>query len=198
MRDAGNVVFAEVITLPNGMSKGCGIVEYSSQDEARKAIDTLNETELMGRTVFVREDREDEARFGQPASPFSRGGAPIPMGRGGFMGGRGGMMGGPPGFGGGGYGRGGGGMGMGMGGGSTQIFLNNLSFEVGWQDLKDLIRSAGATPVRADVIMGPDGRPKGSGQVTVADPQEAQVVIANLNGYNWNGRTLEVKYVSLR
>ena len=31
------------------------IVEYSTTEEARKAIETLNETQLNGRTVFVRE-----------------------------------------------------------------------------------------------------------------------------------------------
>jgi RNA recognition motif-containing protein len=43
---------------PDGRSKGCGIVEFTSPDEAQRAIAELNDTELMGRMVFVREDRE--------------------------------------------------------------------------------------------------------------------------------------------
>ena len=43
-----------------GRSKGCGLVEYASQEEAAKAIAELNSTELEGRLIFVREDREPE------------------------------------------------------------------------------------------------------------------------------------------
>jgi RNA recognition motif-containing protein len=42
----------------DGRSKGCGIVEFATPDEAQRAITELNDTELMGRMVFVREDRE--------------------------------------------------------------------------------------------------------------------------------------------
>ena len=58
MREAGEVIHAEVITEPNGRSKGCGIVEYATADEARQAIATLSDTDLKGRMIFVREDRE--------------------------------------------------------------------------------------------------------------------------------------------
>jgi RNA recognition motif-containing protein len=37
---------------------GCGIVEYSNPGEAQTAINNLNDRDLMGRQVFVREDRE--------------------------------------------------------------------------------------------------------------------------------------------
>ncbi|EKX39611.1 hypothetical protein GUITHDRAFT_160003 [Guillardia theta CCMP2712] len=58
MRTAGNVLHADVMTGPDGRSKGCGLVEFSSPEEAVRAIQELNETELMGRMIFVREDRE--------------------------------------------------------------------------------------------------------------------------------------------
>ena len=54
---AGNVIRADVMTEPNGRSKGCGIVEFSTIDEARFAMDRLNNTELRGRLIFIREDR---------------------------------------------------------------------------------------------------------------------------------------------
>lgn len=66
MRQAGNVLFCDVLAepgTPNG-SKGCGIVEYSSPSEARHAIRSLSESTLCGRTIFVREDREEAPRFG--------------------------------------------------------------------------------------------------------------------------------------
>lgn len=49
-----------VLELANGRSKGCGLVEYSTEEEAALAISELNNTELEGRLIFVREDREPE------------------------------------------------------------------------------------------------------------------------------------------
>lgn len=63
---AGEVVRADVLTLPSGRSKGCGIVEYSTSEEAQKAIEQLSNVDLNGRPVFVREDREAEAKTGAP------------------------------------------------------------------------------------------------------------------------------------
>jgi len=52
------VTHAEVISYPNGRSKGCGLVEFKSASEAEKAIKELNNTELGTRKIFIREDRE--------------------------------------------------------------------------------------------------------------------------------------------
>lgn len=57
MREAGNVVRADVLQGPDGRSKGCGIVEYEHPKDARRALEELNERELNGRTVYVQEDR---------------------------------------------------------------------------------------------------------------------------------------------
>jgi RNA recognition motif-containing protein len=58
MRTAGDVLRAEVMTMNYGRSKGCGIVEYVSMDGATRSIVELNDSELNGRQIFVREDRE--------------------------------------------------------------------------------------------------------------------------------------------
>ncbi|KAI7291827.1 RNA-binding domain-containing protein [Hortaea werneckii] len=178
MRKAGEVIFADVLLLPNGMSKGCGIVEYRTRDEAQTAINTLSNQNLMGRLIYVREDRETEPRFTS--------GAPARGGLDGGYGGRGG-------FGGGGFG---GPMGGAMGGrGGNQIYISNLPFVVGWQDLKDLFRQAVMTGqiLRADVHSTPDGRPKGTGVVAFDNPDDAQNAIQQFNGYDWQGRVLEVR-----
>lgn len=52
------VVRADVMRDASGRSKGCGIVEYRTAVEAQTAINTLLDTELKGRLIFVREDRE--------------------------------------------------------------------------------------------------------------------------------------------
>ena len=38
---------------------GSGVVEYETAAEAQKAIETLNDTELNGRLMFVREFRDE-------------------------------------------------------------------------------------------------------------------------------------------
>lgn len=74
---AGEVLFAEVLVTPTGISKGCGyishlpcvfpwrsdsvsifrIVEFASQEDAQRAIRELSEQPLLGRPVFIREVR---------------------------------------------------------------------------------------------------------------------------------------------
>lgn len=55
---AGNVVFADVLkNRGTNRSKGVGIVEYDGAESANQAIATLNETELDGRPIRVREDQ---------------------------------------------------------------------------------------------------------------------------------------------
>jgi RNA recognition motif-containing protein len=58
-RSAGNVVRADVFTGADGRSKGCGIVEFSTPEEAGHAMQMFNDTMLNDRKIFVREDRED-------------------------------------------------------------------------------------------------------------------------------------------
>lgn len=64
MRDAGDVVHAEVFTEASGRSAGCGIVEFETSEAAENAINTLNDSMLDGRSIFVRADREE----GKPRS----------------------------------------------------------------------------------------------------------------------------------
>jgi RNA recognition motif-containing protein len=52
--------------VEGGRSRECGLVEYGSVGDARRAMQQLNDTELDGRLIFVREDRE-----------ASGGGAPV-------------------------------------------------------------------------------------------------------------------------
>lgn len=69
MRQAGEVLFADVMFTRNRMSKGCGIVEYATRDAALDAIEKLSGQDLMGRTVYVREDREQDPKFSSRGVP---------------------------------------------------------------------------------------------------------------------------------
>ena len=81
---AGTVESATIIIDKiSGRSKGFGFVEMSSDEEAQKAIETLNGKELDGRNLTVNEARPMESRPRQGG--FDRGGG---GGRGGFGGDR--------------------------------------------------------------------------------------------------------------
>jgi cold-inducible RNA-binding protein len=79
----GEVAFAKVITRSDGRSKGFGFVEMAEEDHAKAAMEKLNQSTFMERTVVVNEAKEQEAR--SPRTGDGRGGY---GGRGG--GGRGG------------------------------------------------------------------------------------------------------------
>ena len=59
----GTVESARVITDRfTGRSRGFGFVEMSSEEEAQTAIDSLNGSDLEGRTLTVNESRPQEDR----------------------------------------------------------------------------------------------------------------------------------------
>lgn len=88
MRQAGNVVHAEVFSDSTGRSAGCGVVEFEHQEEAVHAMQTMNDSVLDGRQIFVREDREGARRGGGGG-----GGGDMRMDMGGDRGGFGGGFG---------------------------------------------------------------------------------------------------------
>lgn len=61
--EVGTVESAVIITdKMTGRSKGFGFVEMSTEEEAQKAIETLNGKEIDGRTINVSEARPMEDR----------------------------------------------------------------------------------------------------------------------------------------
>jgi RNA recognition motif-containing protein len=61
----GTVESARVITDKlTGRSRGFGFVEMSSSGEAQKAIESVNGTEIEGRTLTVNEAKPQEKRSG--------------------------------------------------------------------------------------------------------------------------------------
>ena len=61
----GTVESARVITDKfTGQSRGFGFVEMSSAEEAKRAIEALNGTQLEGRTLTVNEAKPQEPRTG--------------------------------------------------------------------------------------------------------------------------------------
>eukprot|EP00629_Pelagomonadales_sp_RCC1024_P017454 CAMPEP_0119261084 /NCGR_PEP_ID=MMETSP1329-20130426/1247_1 /TAXON_ID=114041 /ORGANISM="Genus nov. species nov., Strain RCC1024" /LENGTH=341 /DNA_ID=CAMNT_0007260581 /DNA_START=36 /DNA_END=1061 /DNA_ORIENTATION=- len=162
-RTAGNVVHAKIMEERPGRSKGCGIVEFETAEEAANAIETLNGTDLGGRDIFVREDKEDKAGGGpkganRPAKPakkrVSEDRDEVVVAR--------------------------------------RVYVGNLSWGTAWQDLKDHFGACG-TVVYADVMKEPSGRSKGCGIVEFEDPAEAAAAIETLNDSELDGRPLQVR-----
>lgn len=63
---AGTVLSARVVTdRDSGRSRGFGFVEFENDDDAKKAIDTLNGSQLDGREITVNEarPREEKPRY---------------------------------------------------------------------------------------------------------------------------------------
>jgi len=170
MRGAGgNVVYADVFLDEYGRSKGCGIVEYATREEALNAIKALNDTRIgeSERLIFVREDRETV--YIPQRERLPRGG------------------------GGGGRSRGGGSSGpSGEHAAGRQVFVRNLPYTTSWQDLKDYFKQFGRV-VRAEALTGGDGSPKGQGTVLFETREDAQNAIARANNTELQGRVIVVQ-----
>jgi RNA recognition motif-containing protein len=168
----GTVRYADVLREggPGSRSKGCGIVEFETAEEAARAIQELNHSEIDGRAIFVREDREDY----ELKSAEGGGGE---AGDGG--GGRGGGAGRPPmqkrprGPGG---GRGGGGA-VSIG---RRVWVGNLDPSTTWQQLKDHFKQAGHV-THADIMADATGASKGCGIVEFQSSRDALHAISLLS-----------------
>jgi RNA recognition motif-containing protein len=176
-----DVTRADIMMSNNGRSKGCGIVEFATAESASQAVLTLNDTELHGRQIFVREDREERGSgdgsaggggFGsfhqhQPVHPS--GGSTTSSG---------------------------GGSGHRFSSGeqaqNRRVYVGNLSWDVAWQDLKDHMRQAGEV-IHAEVITEANGRSKGCGIVEYATPDEAEEAIKSLTDTELKGRMIFVR-----
>ena len=58
----GTVVYAKVITGPDGRSRGFGFVEMETEEEAQKATEKFNKYSFKDRTLVVNEARVIEKR----------------------------------------------------------------------------------------------------------------------------------------
>jgi len=167
MRQAGDVVYAEVLIGYDGRSKGCGIVEYSTYDDAQNAIRTLNDSKLDGRLIFVREDREaNSKRPPRTAPPPVQASPPSPN-----------VEGEPVKFG---------------SDAGRKIFISNLPYSTTWQDLKDTFNRVGRV-IRADVLQNAEGQSRGAGVVLFEKREDAQRAITEWDTKLFAGRPIYVR-----
>eukprot|EP00124_Ichthyophonus_hoferi_P005006 Ihof_evm2s637 gene=Ihof_evmTU2s637 len=192
MSTVGDIKNVEMMTFPDGRSKGCAIVEYVREDAAKRALSELSTLEFSGRQIYIREDREAEKGNIYPhyktqsarrsRSPYQSRRSPPP--RLNPINDRYSTL--PPRL--------------------TsrvtsarasetdpdcQVYVGNLNYSVSWQDLKDFFRVAGFDVVRTEILAGPDGLSRGAGTVLLRNAREAAAAIAALNRTLFRGRPID-------
>ena len=170
-------MYANVMRDDAGRSKGWGIVEFQSPEEALAAIASLNGSELAGRKLLVREDREDRdvkahhagGGGGGPGEgerrerpPRERRPRPPPREE------------------------------RPEASSGLQVVVQGLPWAYTGDDLRPLFAEFGEV-ARADVVMGRDGRSRGYGTVRFADAAGAAAAITGKHATDLEGRTLTVK-----
>ncbi|XP_043576977.1 heterogeneous nuclear ribonucleoprotein M-like isoform X4 [Chiloscyllium plagiosum] len=184
----GEVTYVELFMDADGKSRGCGVVEFKSEENMKKAVEVMDKQSFSGRPLKVKEDLDGEhaRRMMQKFGGFDR------MGMGG-----GGGVGGP---------------GMNIppallhnshvprdvlnalqaGRLGSTIFIVNLDFKVGWKKLKEVFSMAGSV-VRADIVEDKDGKSRGMGTVTFERPIESVQAISMFNGQLLYDRPMHIK-----
>lgn len=192
MRDAGDVVYADIFyerrSGPHHQpgrrprSKGCGVVEYESVEDAQNAINTLNETELDGRKIFIQPDKKPDFPISRPGPRPRRG---FPNKRRNFRDNRRPMGGGP-----------GGRTGpprnqrrQDRGGSECKVYVGNLNYTTSWQTLKDHMRKAGDVQF-VDIFEDQSRRSKGCALVEFGTKEDALKAIDQLDGTRLDGRPI--------
>lgn len=176
MRKAGDVVHVEVMSEPDGKSKGYGICEFANDRDAQTAIDTLNETELKGRTIYVREDtkdppppfggRRERGRDDRGRDDRSRDGSRDDRGRDDWS--------------------------RDDRGSNNAIYIWNLSYDTTWQRLEDHCRRTGNVD-SATILTGHDGRSIGCGVVVYQDTRGASRALRELDASVLDGREIRIR-----
>ncbi|XP_032903009.1 myelin expression factor 2-like isoform X5 [Amblyraja radiata] len=185
----GEVTYVELFMDADGKSRGCGVVEFKSEENMKKAVEVMDKQSFSGRPLKVKEDLDGEhaRRMMQKFGGFER------MG----MGGGGGIGGGP---------------GMNIppalmnnqnvprdvlnalqaGRLGSTIFIVNLDFKVGWKKLKEVFSMAGVV-ARADIVEDKDGKSRGMGTVTFDRPIESVQALSMFNGQLLFDRPMHIK-----
>lgn len=167
MSTVGTVISADILEGNNGRSRGCGLVEFSSETEAQRAISELTDIEVKGRKIFVREDRgavKPVASRPSAAAPAAKETKEVrkkerqPRDL------------------------------------SKVVIVSNLPLDATWQDLKDFMRSAGEV-ARSDVVPSTNGDNTAVGTVEFK-LEEGVVNALALNGTAFRGSEINVRVAS--
>jgi RNA recognition motif-containing protein len=160
------------VSLPKdratGRPRGFGFVTLSSPQEASNARDALDGSVQAGRPISVRPFSSEPPRPREAGRPG--GDAP---------GGPSGPVGGPS--------------------EDRTLYVGNLPYDVTQQEIETLFADNGVGPVaRIHLPVGPDGRPRGFGFVTLGTAEAANHAIVALRSADVRGRRLMVNIANPR
>ena len=154
-------------------SMGCGVVELASRETAAQAVEQFNETELKGRKIRCREDRnpaddiaEDEVE-GAPAP--ATGAAKPPRAKKAAKAADENRPAEP-----------------------NKVFVTSLTWDTTEEGLVEFFRQCGDV-VGAEILSTKKGRSMGSGIVEFTSPEGAAAAIAQLSNQDFLGRKISVR-----
>eukprot|EP00062_Callorhinchus_milii_P022083 gi/632979486/ref/XP_007906496.1/ PREDICTED: heterogeneous nuclear ribonucleoprotein M isoform X2 [Callorhinchus milii] len=168
----GEVTYVELFMDADENSRGCGIVEFKSEEYMKKAVEVMDNYSFNGRPLKVKERSSGFERMGGGGGPGMMNIPPALMNNSNIpreilnalQAGR---------------------------LGST-IFIINLDFSVGWKKLKEVFSLAGSV-VRANIVEDRDGKSRGLGTVTFEHPIEAVQAISMFSGQLLFDRPMVIK-----
>ena len=160
------------VSLPRdratGRPRGFGFVTFATSDEAIAARDKLDGSLQAGRAISVRPFSSEPPR---------RGDAPT--------------SGGPGGYAGGGAGAGGGASGGPQMTEDRTLYVGNLPYDTSQQEITQIFTDNSIGPVaRIHLPIGPDGRLRGFGFITMGTAEAANEAITTLRNFDLRGRRL--------
>lgn len=186
MRDAGEVVRADVRLDNWGKSRGFGTVVFKTPEEAEKAIGMFQGYEIEGRKLDTRPGRTQTRVDSYKSSDGAYEGSSASSANTSFSSNRPALKNSEftEGV-------------TGHGERSDTIYVSNLPFATQNDDLYELFETVGRT-TRAEIQYDPvSGRPSGSAVVKFELAELADNAIQNLDNYLYGGRNIEITYAKL-
>lgn len=171
-REAGNVVRADVRLDDNGRSRGFGVVHFSNPEDVQNAIEKFQGFQVEGRSIDVREGKNNTVGGGANASG-SHGdraeAAPVSKNSE-FTEGV-----------------------EGNGEKNDTIYVSNLPFATSNDDLFELFETVGRVSA-AEITYDRTGRPSGHAVVKFDSEDSAEDAVLKLDNYNYGDRPLNITY----
>jgi len=154
-----------IIMQTNGKSLGCGIIEYQNEEDVTNAVEQMNDTELKGRQIHVREDRPlgDDGvpvnntttkREKQNRIKNDENGNPLIN--------------------------------------DTKVFVTNLSWDTSAEDVKNHLEESGNI-LSVDILTSKNGRSLGCSLVEFETAEEAAHCIQKMKGTELDDRIIKLR-----
>uniref|UniRef100_A0A1I7TTI2 RNA-binding domain-containing protein n=1 Tax=Caenorhabditis tropicalis TaxID=1561998 RepID=A0A1I7TTI2_9PELO len=78
---------------------------------------------------------------------------------------------------------------------NRMVYITNIAYEARWVDLKSLVREKGGEVVFCELLEDRNGKPKGNAVVEFETREGAEKCVANLQKYDWKGRSIIAKEI---